>query len=96
MAEKPVNRIMKVTIDDTTLSVDLEDGRTIDVPVGWYPRLEHATSAERANFQISDTGNGIRWPDLGEDIGIEGLLLGKKSTECNASYERWCKTRKQV
>ncbi len=49
-------RAVKVTITDDTLSVDLEDGRTIAVPIGWYPRLTHGTSAERANFQISGAG----------------------------------------
>ncbi len=72
-------RAVNVTITDDTLSVDLEDGRTIAVPIGWYPRLAHGTPAERANFQISGAGYGIHWPDLDEDIGVEGLLLGKKS-----------------
>jgi hypothetical protein len=68
-----------VTIDDDTLSIDLEDGRTIPVP-----------------FQISGAGYGIHWPDLDEDIGVEGLLLGKKSTESFASFERWLQRRKQL
>ena len=89
-------RAVKVTITDDSLSVDLEDGRTIAAPIGWYPRLAHGTSAERANFQISGAGYGIHWPDLDEDIGVEGLLLGKKSTESNASFKRWLQKRKQV
>lgn len=88
-------KAVNVTIDDDTLSVDLEDGRTISVPIGWYPRLAHGTPAERANFQISSAGYGIHWPDLDEDIGVEGLLLGKKSTESPASFERWLQRRKQ-
>jgi len=82
-------RVVNVIIDDDTLSVDLEDGRTVSVPIGWYPRLAHGTPAERANFQVSSAGYGIHWPDLDEDIGVEGLLLGKKSTESPASFERW-------
>lgn len=82
-------RIVNVTITDDTLAVDLEDGRTIAVPIGWYPRLTYGTPAERANFQISGAGYGIHWPDLDEDIGVEGLLLGKKSRESQASFERW-------
>jgi len=78
-----------VTVTEDTLSVDLEDGRTVSVPIGWYPRLAHGTSAERANLQISGAGYGIHWPDLDEDIGVDGLLLGKKSTESPASFERW-------
>jgi hypothetical protein len=76
------------------LSVDLEDGRTVSVPIGWYPRLVHGTSAERANVQVSGAGFGIHWPDLDEDIGVEGILLGKQSNESPASFERWLASRK--
>ncbi len=87
-------KIINVTISDDTLAVDLEDGRTIAVPIGWFPRLAYGTPAERANFQISGAGYGIHWPDLDEDIGIEGLILGKKSTESQASLERWLQRRR--
>ena len=87
-------RIISVTVTDDTVSVDLEDGRTIAVPIGWYPRLAHGTPAECANFQVSGAGYGIHWPDLDEDIGIEGLLVGKQSTESAASFERWLQRRK--
>ncbi len=90
-----LTRILNVIVTDDTLSVELEDGRTISVPIGWYPRLAHGTSAERANFQISGAGYGIHWPDLDEDIGVEGLLLGKKSAESPASFERWLQRRQQ-
>ena len=73
-----LSRIVNVAVTDDTLSVDLEDGRTISIPIGQYPRLAYGTSEERTHFQISGTGYGIHWPDLDEDIGIEGLLLGKK------------------
>jgi hypothetical protein len=88
-------RITNIVVSDDTLTVDLEDGRTISVPISWYPRLAHGTAEERANFQISGAGYGIYWPDLDEDIGVEGLLLGKKSTESPASFERWLQARKQ-
>ena len=87
-------RIVNVVVTEDTLSVDLEDGRTVSVPIGWYPRLAHGTPVERTNFQISGAGYGIHWPDLDEDIGVEGLLLGKKSTENPASFERWLQRRK--
>jgi uncharacterized protein DUF2442 len=90
-----VNRVLNVSVTDDTLSVDLEDGRTIAIPIGWYPRLAHGAPAERANFQISGAGYGLHWPDLDEDIGVEGLLLGRKSTESPASFERWLQTRKK-
>ena len=89
-------RIVDVVITDDTLSVDLEDGRTISVPIGWYPRLTHGTPDERARFQLSGAGYGIYWPDLDEDIGVEGLLLGKRSTESPASFERWLQRRKST
>ncbi len=88
-------RAVTVTVTEDTLSVDLEDGRTISVPIGWYPRLAHGTPAERLHFQISGAGYGVHWSDLDEDIGVEGLLLGKRSTESPASFERWLGQRKQ-
>lgn len=87
-------RIVHVMVTDDTVSVDLEDGRTISVPIGWYPRLAHGTPAERANFEISGAGYGIHWPDLDEDLGVDGLMLGKRSTESPASFEKWLKQRK--
>ena len=89
-------RIVNASIDNDTLSVDLEDGRTISVPIGWYPRLAHGTPAERANFRISGAGYGIHWPELDEDIGVEGFVLGKRSIESPASFERWLQRRKQA
>jgi len=86
-------RITGVGVSDDTLSIDLEDGRTISVPIGWYLRLAHGTPAERANFQISGAGYGVYWPDLDEDIGVEGLMLGKRSTESAASFAKWLKNR---
>lgn len=87
-------RIVNVTVTDETLSADLEDGRTISVPIGWYPRLAHGTPAERAAFQISGGGYGIHWPELDEDLGVEGLLLGKRSNESASSFKRWLEGRK--
>jgi hypothetical protein len=87
-------RIVNVTVTDDTLMVDLEDGRTISVPVSWYPRLAYGSPEERANFQISGAGYGIHWPDLDEDVGVEGLLLGKKSSESPSSFERWLQARR--
>jgi Protein of unknown function (DUF3532). len=87
-------RIIGVIIIDDTLSADLEDGRTISVPVGWYPRLAYGTQVERSTFQISGGGYGIYWPDLDEDLGVEGLLLGKRSTESASSFKQWLEQRK--
>jgi len=87
-------KVVSATVTDDTLSVDLEDGRTIAVPIGWYPRLAHGTPTERRKFQISGAGYGVHWPELDEDIGVEGLLLGKKSTESPVSFERWLQQRR--
>jgi len=88
-------RITAVAVTDDTLSVDLEDGRTIAVPIGWYPRLAHGTPEERENFQISGAGYGIHWPDLDEDLGVEGLILGQKSSESPTSFAKWLEQRKR-
>ena len=87
-------RVLKIAVTDDTLSVDLEDGRTVAVPIGWYPRLAHGTNSERSNFEISGSGYGVHWPDLDEDIGVEGLLLGKRSSESPSSFEHWLKRRR--
>ncbi len=82
-------KVMAVTVTDDTLSVDLTDGRTITVPLMWFPRLAYGTAKERTNFQIAGASYGIHWPELDEDIGVEGLLLGKQSLESEASFARW-------
>ena len=83
-----------VTITDDTLCVDLLDGRTISVPMAWYPRLIQGTEAERNNWQFIGNGHGIHWEDLDEDISIEGLILGKPSGESQASFKRWLNSRR--
>ena len=87
-------KIIQVRVTEDTLSVDLEDGRTISVPLSWYPRLVYATPEERQNFRIAGAGYGIHWPDLDEDLGLEGLLLGKRSTESPQSFAKWLAARK--
>jgi hypothetical protein len=83
-----------VTANDEALIVDLADGRTITVPLAWFPRLAHGTSAERANWRLIGGGVGIHWPDLDEDISVESLLAGRRSGETQASLRRWLKTSK--
>lgn len=78
-----------VTVSDDTLSVDLSDGRSISVPLAWYPRLSHASSAERKRWRLIGRGSGIHWDALDEDISVEGLLAGKRSGESQASLGRW-------
>lgn len=80
-------------VDDETLAVDLVDGRTISVPLAWFPRLQHGTPAERTNWQLIGRGTGIHWPDLDEDISTESLLAGRRSGETQESLQRWLKGR---
>lgn len=72
----PGERVQEVRCTDDELVVSLVDGRTISVPLAWYPRLLHATPEQRANWQISGGGFGIHWPDVDEDLSTEGLLRG--------------------
>ena len=78
---------------EDTLTVDLSDGRTISVPLGWYPRLEHAKPDERANWRLIGRGRGIHWEDIDEDISVEGLLAGKPSGESQSSLKKWLQVR---
>ena len=83
----------KVTVTDDALVVDLVDGRTVSVPLPWYPRLEHGTPAERANWRLIGRGEGVHWPDLDEDISVAGLLAGRPSGETQTSLQRWLQSR---
>ena len=69
-------KIKAVRIDEDTLTVDLVDGRTLSTPLAWYPRLLHATDEQRNNFVISGAGFGIHWPDVEEDLSVQGMLAG--------------------
>ncbi|MBY0283582.1 MAG: DUF2442 domain-containing protein [Sphingomonas sp.] len=69
-------RVLDVRFDDASLIVDLMDGRTISVPLVWYPRLLHATPVQRAGWAKAGAGYGIRWPAVDEDLSTEGLLRG--------------------
>ena len=79
---------VNVTVTDDKLIVDLEDGRTIVVPLAWYPRLLHGLPTERSNRQLLGDGYAIEWPDLDEHIGVEALLAGRRSGESERSLNR--------
>ena len=74
---------------EDTLSVDLSDGRTVSVPIAWYPRLLHANSEERNNWRLIGRGHGIHWEDLDEDISVENLIAGISSGESQTSFKKW-------
>ncbi|MGH8626848.1 MAG: DUF2442 domain-containing protein [Gammaproteobacteria bacterium] len=82
-----------VMVTEDTLRVDLSDGRTISVPLTWFPRLVHATPEERTHWRLIGKGQGIHWEDIDEDISVEGLLAGKPSGESQASFKRWLNQR---
>ncbi|HEX9591770.1 MAG TPA: DUF2442 domain-containing protein [bacterium] len=86
---------VSVTVTTNTLSADLSDGRTISVPLAWFPRLLHATRKERDNWRLIGKGYGIHWEDLDEDISVENLLLGQASGESQASLEKWLSARRR-
>jgi hypothetical protein len=88
-----VARAQQVAVTEDTLTVDLVDGRTISVPLGWYPRLLYGTPEERNHWRLIGGGEGIHWPDLDEDISVENLLAGKPSGESQRSLKRWLEER---
>ena len=83
---KPGERVKDVHFTEDTLSVDLIDGRTITVPLAWYPRLLHATAQQRNNWQVCGGGYGIHWPDIDEDLSTEGLLRGAPAPRGTISH----------
>jgi hypothetical protein len=86
----------RVSANDDALAVDLADRRTITVPLAWFPRLAHGAATERANWRLIAGGEGIHWPDLDEDISVQGLLAGRKSGETQESLRRWRQQRESA
>ena len=82
-----------VQVTDHALIVDLSDGRTVSVPLAWFPRLLHGTLKERNKWRLIGEGEGIHWPDLDEDISVENLILGKPSGESQKSFKKWLEAR---
>jgi len=94
LTEIAVPAATNVVVTDDTITVDLSDGRTISVPLAWYPRLVHGTPDERSMWRLIGRGEGIHWPQLDDDISVEGLIAGKPSGESQASLARWIETRR--
>jgi hypothetical protein len=88
-----VPNAIAVDITDEALTVELSDGRTVSTPVAWYPRLLHATTKERADWEFIGKGEGIHWESLDEDISVEGILAGRHSGESQSSFKRWLEER---
>jgi hypothetical protein len=85
----PAAYAQHVNITEDTLTVELSDGRSLSVPLAWFPRLLHGTPEERANWRLIGQGVGINWPALDEDVSVENLLAGQASGESQRSLKRW-------
>lgn len=86
-------RAQKLAVTEDNLVVDLSDGRSISVPLAWFPRLQHGTREERSNWRWIGAQEGIHWHDLDEDISLENLILGQPSGESQESLRRWLERR---
>src|SRR5262245_20909497 len=82
-------QVTYVAADDAMLIVSLSDGRRLSLPLAWYPRLMHGTPAERNHWRLIGDGEGVHWPDLDEDLSLEGFLAGRRSSETRKSLKRW-------
>jgi len=87
--------VKDVRVSDRLLTVALRDGRSVSVPLDWYPRLAEGRPSERRRWEMIGPGIGIHWPDLDEDISVEGLLFGRRSGESAASLQRWRAARRR-
>jgi hypothetical protein len=83
----------RVSVSEDSLSVELSDGRSVSVPLAWFPRLLHGTPAERDEWRLIGKGEGIHWEALDEDISIESLVAGRRSGESQESLKKWLKSR---
>lgn len=90
-----MDQAQTVMVTDDTLTMDLSDGRTVSVPLTWFPRLLHGTSAERNNWRFIGDGEGMHWMDLDDDISVENLILGQPSGESQKSLQKWLKAREK-
>ena len=93
VAEVRAALAQRVHVTNDAVVVDLVDGRSLTVPLAWYPRLASGTAAERSKWRLVGRGEGIHWPDLDEDISVEGMLAGRPSGESQLSLQKWTKRR---
>jgi len=80
-------RVKSVRCTKDTLVVDLADGRSISVPLAWFPRLQSATPQQRNDWQLSGAGYGVHWPDIDEDLSVDGLLRGAPASRGSAVHQ---------
>jgi hypothetical protein len=84
---------IEISFNEDHMIIELADGRSLTIPLEWYPRLMHGTKEERENWQLLGEGYAIGWPDLDEHIGVEGLLAGRRSGENEKSIQKWLASR---
>ncbi|KAA3600907.1 MAG: DUF2442 domain-containing protein [Calditrichaeota bacterium] len=82
-------KILELNVTEDSIYVDLNDGRTIIVPLIWYPRLFNASQEERENWRLIGDGDGVHWAFLDEDISIKHFVLGRRSGESQRSLQQW-------
>jgi hypothetical protein len=85
---------VRARIVDDDAVIDLSDGRTVTAPLAWYPRLFHGTARERRHWRLIGGGEGVHWPDLDEDLSVEGVLAGRPSAESQAFFKKWLEGRR--
>ena len=88
-------RAVRAQLTDEALVVDLADGRSVSVPLVWYPRLLRASMKERQQFRLIGSGEGIHWELLDEDVSVEGIVAGRRSMESAESFRRWLEDRNE-
>lgn len=95
-AEPKMADIVDIQVTSDHLIADLTDGRSVSVPLAWYPRLLHGAPEERGHWRLIGGGSGIHWPDLDEDISADNLVLGQPSGESQSSLDRWLRSRRRA
>jgi hypothetical protein len=95
-SETAIAEALSVSFSDDAFTLELADGRTVAVPIAWYPRLLHGSGEERRNWTLTGGGIGVHWPDLDEDISVQHLLAGRRSGETQASLQRWLESRRET
>ena len=88
-------QVTAVSVRNQQIAAELADGRTIVVPLLWFPRLHHGTAKERKNWRLIGQGEGIHWPDLDEDVSVQNLVLGQPSGESQKSFKDWLESRRR-
>lgn len=94
MVEVEIPMIENVDVTHDTLSIELSDGRSISVPLAWFPRLLHASATERKQWRFIGKGHGIHWENIDEDISVENLIAGNQSGESQTSFKKWIESRR--